>query len=212
MKVGDFEYNALNFEYLSIQGARAQLKGTGKITGGQSGINFIMTVIDGALDGTGVDKVRIKIYNKNTGQLYYDNEQGSDANNPVSRVGTNSQIVIGGNSVNIGSLARVVTTANTLTTPTEDSLTKQNNVSATLQAQAFPNPSPSHFTLIVKGKNNERVSIRVSDNIGRLVEVQNGLPANGTLTLGASYRPGLYVAEVMQGKEKVVLKLIKLSE
>ena len=83
-----------------LTGARAQIKGTGKITGGQSGINFIMTVIDGALDGTGIDKVRMKIYNRNTGQVYYDNEGGSDANNPVSKVGTNSQIVIGGTSVN----------------------------------------------------------------------------------------------------------------
>jgi hypothetical protein len=102
LKVGDLEYNALNFEYLSVAGARAQIKGTGKITGGQSGINFIMTVIDGALDGTGIDKVRIKIYNRNTGQVYYDNEH-----NPVTKVGTNSQIVIGGTSVSTGSSAPV---------------------------------------------------------------------------------------------------------
>jgi hypothetical protein len=205
LKVGDFEYNALNFEYLSAAGARAQIKGTGKITGGQSGIDFIMTVIDGALDGTGVDKVRIKIYNKNTGQVYYDNEQGSDANNPVTKVGTNSQIVIGGTSVNTSSSAAVVTTANTPASPTEDA-------SAILQAQAFPNPSRGHFTLLVKGKNNEPVSIRVTDIMGRLVEVRKGLSANGTLTLGASYRPGSYIAEVLQGKEKVILKLIKQSE
>jgi hypothetical protein len=141
LKVGDFEYNALNFEYLSVAGARAQIKGTGKITGGQSGINFIMTVIDGALDGTGIDKVRIKIYNRNTGQVYYDNEGGSDANNPVSKVGTNSQIVIGGTTVNTSSSATVVTTANKPAAPTEDASTREDNVMATLQARAFPNPS-----------------------------------------------------------------------
>ena len=48
--------------------------------------------------------------------------------------------------------------------------------------------------------------------MGRVVEVRKGLSANGTLTLGASYRPGIYIAEVLQGKEKVVLKLMKLSE
>ncbi len=204
LKVGDLEFNALNFEYLSIGGARAQIKGTGKITGGQSGINFIMTVIDGALDGTGIDKIRVKIYNKNTGQVYYDNEQGSDANNPVSKVGTNSQIVIGGTRANTSSSAPVATRATTPAAPTE--------VAATLQAQVFPNPSRGHFTLIVKGKNNEPVSIRVMDILGRLVEVRKGLAANGTLTFGASYRPGLYIVEVLQGKEKVVLKLIKQSE
>ena len=201
LKVGDLEFNALNFEYLSIGGARAQIKGAGKIRGGQSGINFIMTVIDGALDRSGIDKVRIKIYNKNTGKVYYDNEQGSDANNPVTKVGTNSQIVIGGTGVNTGTSAPVLTKSNTSVAPTEDA--------GTLQAQAFPNPSRVYFTLIVKGKNNEPVSIRVMDILGRLVEVRKGLLANGTLTLGASYRPGLYIAEVLQGKEKVMLKLIK---
>ncbi len=205
LKVGDLEFNALTFEYLSVAGARAQIKGTGKIIGGQSGINFIMTVIDGALDGTGIDKIRMKIFNKNTGQVYYDNEQGSDANNPVSKVGTNSQIVIGGTSLSTSSSTTVASSVNNSAASTEDA-------STTLQAQAFPNPSRGYFTLLVQGKNNDPVSIRVSDVMGRLVEVRRGLPANGTLTLGASYRPGLYIAEVMQGKEKVVLKLIKLSE
>ena len=66
-KVGEFEFNALNFEYLVINNAMAQFKGTGKIIGGQSGIGFTMTVIDGQLDGSGIDKIRMKIYNKNNG-------------------------------------------------------------------------------------------------------------------------------------------------
>ncbi|MES2647966.1 MAG: LamG-like jellyroll fold domain-containing protein [Bacteroidota bacterium] len=201
LKVGDLEYNALNFEYLSIGGARAQIKGTGKITGGQSGINFIMTLIDGALDGTGIDKIRIKIYNRNTGLVYYDNEQGSDANNPVTKVGTNSQVVIGGTSVNTSSSAAILTKTPTPATPTVEA--------GKLQVQAFPNPSRSHFTLIVKGKIDEPVRIRVSDILGRLVEERKGLSANGTFTIGASYHAGLYMAEILQGKEKIVFKLLK---
>jgi hypothetical protein len=205
LKVGELEYNALNFEYLSIKGARAQIKGTGKIAGGQSGIDFIMTVIDGALDGTGIDKIRIKIYNRNTGQVYYDNEQGSDANNPVTNVGTNSQVVIGGTGVTNNNTATLLAKAETK----EETSARQGNVMATLQARVFPNPSTMHFTLFVQGKINEAVSIRITDVLGRLVEVHKGLSAKGTFTLGASYRPGLYLAEVLQGKEKVVLKLIK---
>ena len=37
-KVGNFEFNALNFDYLAIGGAKAQFRGTGKIIGAQSGI------------------------------------------------------------------------------------------------------------------------------------------------------------------------------
>jgi len=205
-KVGGLEFNALNFDYLSIQGAKAQFKGTGKITGGQSGINFIMTVIDGALDGTGIDKVRIKIYNKNTGQVYYDNEPGtSDANNPATKVGANSEVVIGGGNVTTGSSPAITTTAAPVSQQEVYSVTK-------FQAKAFPNPSYGQFTIAVKGGNYEQVSIRITDVLGRLVEVRNGLSGNGTLILGASYRPGVYIAEVLQGKEKVVLKLVKQSE
>jgi hypothetical protein len=206
LKVGDFEYNALNFEYLSIAGARAQIKGTGKITGGQSGINFIMTVVDGALDGTGIDKVRMKIYNKNTGQVYYDNEPGSsDANNPVSKVGTNSQIVIGGTGVNISSSVTVVTTANTPTASTKDASTRL----ATLQARAFPNPSTTYFTLIIQSNSDKAVQLRIVDAVGRIVEGKNGLASTSTHRIGHSYRPGVYFAQVMQGGKIVTLKLIK---
>ena len=72
-RAGDFEFNALNFDYLVVNGAKAQFKGLGKMTNGlveQSGIAFIMTVIDGdAPTGGGVDKIRMKIYNKNSGQV-----------------------------------------------------------------------------------------------------------------------------------------------
>ncbi|MES2776826.1 MAG: LamG-like jellyroll fold domain-containing protein [Bacteroidota bacterium] len=104
------------------------------------------------------------------------------------------------------------TTGNTSVAPTEGASTKQNNLVATLQAQAFPNPSHGQFTLLVQGKNNEPVSIRISDIMGRLVEERKGLSANVTLTLGASYRTGLYIAEILQGKDKVVLKLMKQSK
>jgi hypothetical protein len=76
-----FEFNALNYDYLVVNGAKAQYKGLGKtiINGSvQSGIAFIMTVIDGqATDGGGIDKIRIKIYNKNTHAVIYDNQPGA---------------------------------------------------------------------------------------------------------------------------------------
>ena len=35
------------------------------------------------------------------------------------------------------------------------------------------------------------------------------VPANSTLQVGGKYRPGIYLVEIMQGKEKQVLKLMK---
>lgn len=93
--VGSLEFNALNYDYLAISGARAQFRGFGKVNG-ESGYNFILTVIDGQLTGGGgVDKFRIKIWNKTTGAIVFDTQMGaSDAADPNTPVGTGSNIVI----------------------------------------------------------------------------------------------------------------------
>jgi hypothetical protein len=93
---GETEFNALNFDYLTISGARAQFKGFGKINGA-AGYDFILTVIDGDLSGGGgVDKFRLKIWEKVTGLVIYDNEPGrSEAADPITPVGdANSTVII----------------------------------------------------------------------------------------------------------------------
>jgi uncharacterized repeat protein (TIGR01451 family) len=93
--LGNFEFNALNYEYLVIDKARAQFKGFGKING-VSGYDFIVTLIDGGLPGGGgVDKFRIKIWEKTTGIIVYDTQPGaSDAANPSTDVGFGSDLII----------------------------------------------------------------------------------------------------------------------
>jgi hypothetical protein len=54
-----------------------------------------MTVIDGQVDAGGSDRFRIRIWNKSTGIVVYDNEMGrSDSADPTTIVGTGSGIVI----------------------------------------------------------------------------------------------------------------------
>jgi hypothetical protein len=93
--MGGLEFNALNYDYLAISGARAQFRGFGKLNG-ESGYNFTLTVIDGQITGGGgVDKFRIKIWNKTTGAIVFDSQMGaSDAVDPSTPVGTGSSIVI----------------------------------------------------------------------------------------------------------------------
>jgi hypothetical protein len=198
-KFGDFEYNALNFDYLSISGAKAQFKGTGKIIGGQSGINFIMTVIDGQLDGSGVDKVRMKIYNKNTGQVYYDNQPGaSDAALPTQAVGANSTIVISSNEA-------------VTTTMQQNPLAE--TVVNTFQVNAYPNPTSSSFSIIAHSNDmNEKIMMQVYDLYERMLERRDNVKAGSVIRLGALYRPGVYYIRVQQGKEHKEIKLIKLSD
>ena len=138
-KLGNFEFNALNFEYLVINNSMAQFKGTGKIIGGQSGVGFTMTVTDGQLDGSGVDKIRMKIYNKNNGSVIYDNQPGaSDVALPTQAVGTNSTIVI---SVTNSSLTQSNTTQKA-----EMEANSSRSFKRVLDVIAFPNPSASNFS------------------------------------------------------------------
>jgi len=196
-KVGSFEFNALNFDYMVINGARAQFKGTGKITGDQSGYGFIMTVIDGDLDGSGVDKIRMKVYNKTNGRVVYDNQpDASDAADPVTAVETNSSVII-------------YSTANNLLTkseiPTEE-------LCAAFEVKATPNPSIGNFILNVRSSDlNAQIKMQVVDMYGRLLETKI-VTANSTFMIGNNYRPGVYILKIEQGKNQKQIKLVKLPE
>lgn len=185
-KLGDFEFNALNFDYLVISNSMAQFKGTGKIIGGQSGIGFIMTVVDGELDGTGVDKIRMKIYNKNNGQVIYDNQPGaSDAALPTHAVGANSVIVIGGG-------AKSSSVANT-----EQPIVRiENNLLVeSLEVGAFPNPHQGTFSLRIQSPKTGKMTIEYFTMTGarihsieqqvkayeQIVVSNNSLKFNGTV-------------------------------
>ncbi len=203
-KVGDFEFNALNFDYLAISNAKAQFKGTGKIIGGQSGIGFIMTVIDGALDGTGVDKIRMKIYNRNTGTIYYDNQPGaSDAALPTQAVGANSIVVIN------------TTSSNPVPANTNQPVDVDASVGVIangINVMAFPNPSVNNFSVRVQTNNQtEKITMQVFDIYGRMIETRN-VHANSITLFGNQYRPGSYFIKIIQGKEHKEIKLIKLSD
>jgi Fungalysin metallopeptidase (M36)/PA domain/Secretion system C-terminal sorting domain/Fungalysin/Thermolysin Propeptide Motif len=195
-KVGNLEFNALNYEYLAVSGAKAQFKGSGKIIGDQSGYSFIMTAIDGAIAG-GKDRIRMKIFNKNTGKVIYDNQPGaSDAADPITEVGTGSTIVI------TGGAATVEARRNTDRVIAE----------AKLSVIASPNPSSSYFTLVTSSGNAKPINIKVVDILGRTVENINSAAANATYKIGRSFTTGVYYAEVTQGDEKVIVKLVKTTE
>jgi hypothetical protein len=203
-KVGEFEFNALNFEYMAIAGAKAQMKGTGKIIGGQSGINFILTVSDGQLDGTGIDKIRMKIYNKNTTEVYYDNQPGaSDALNPTTPVQETSTVVISGTNVsNLTQSNQVTTKLEQETSPFIDDL----------EVKAMPNPSNTNFRIVISSKDlEEPVKLVVSDMLGRVIETR--ITTTGQIiTLGDRYRSGTYAVRIIQGKKIRQLKLIKIPD
>ena len=89
------QFDANTLDYLTISGPRAQVSGFGKLDG-SAGYNFLVSMIDGQAEGGGgVDRIRIKIWQKTTGQVIYDTQPGaSDAADPTTAVGTGSSIVL----------------------------------------------------------------------------------------------------------------------
>lgn len=210
-KVGSFEFNAVNFDYLVVNGATAQFKGTGKIIGGQSGIGFIMSVTDGVLDGSNEDKIRMKIYNRNTGAVIYDSQPGaSDAALPATAVGTNSVIVIQGNSINA-----------TVTNAKQESLSEDKAIVDSLEGQtisdgltvnAYPNPTKNYFTISVNSNNKEEIMMQVFDQNGHTMEIRRNMIPGLVTRFGDKYRTGAYYARITQGKEHREIKLIKVTD
>jgi hypothetical protein len=74
-----------------------------------------------------------------------------------------------------------------------------------------PNPSSSSFKLLVTGNNNQRISLRVTDAIGRVVFVNDKVLAGEVVVVGARFKGGTYFAEVLQGDNKKTVKLVKVN-
>lgn len=83
---------------------------------------------------------------------------------------------------------------------------------AKLSVQALPNPSGSYFTLrLTGGETIGSLRLKVTDILGRIIEQKQNLGSGQTLLIGKDYRPGVYFAEINQGTERVIIKLVKLN-
>jgi hypothetical protein len=93
------------------------------------------------------------------------------------------------------------------------SITRGNAVSDeagnTLSVRTGSNPARNHFDIQVNGKPGMPVQVRVFDLLGRIVETKSAVQANQTLRIGSSYNPGRYIIEIMQGRERRTLTLVK---
>jgi predicted extracellular nuclease len=94
------------------------------------------------------------------------------------------------------------------TTPSTSDGNKKPTAIEALTVAALPNPSRSHFTLQPKAPTGKSLQVRVFDIAGRVIETMT-VPSTGRFSLGHTYKPGMYYAEVVQGTEKVLLKLVK---
>jgi hypothetical protein len=75
---------------------------------------------------------------------------------------------------------------------------------------AMPNPSSSSFRLNVKGSSASPVMIRVFDISGRVIE-QHQKSASTVVEVGANWRGGTYLVELLQDGKRKVVKLVKIN-
>ena len=74
--------------------------------------------------------------------------------------------------------------------------------------ETYPNPSSTEFTLVVTSNKSNEVYVVVRDILGRVVYSSKG-SSSGKYFFGKTFPSGIYVAEVLQGKELKTLKLVK---
>jgi hypothetical protein len=90
-KTGNLNFSSTVYQWLVVSGAKAQYKGDGTING-TGNYGFLLTTTDGQLTGGGgVDRFRIKIWDKATSAIVYDNVAGGsddiDAADPQAIAG-----------------------------------------------------------------------------------------------------------------------------
>ena len=77
-----------------------------------------------------------------------------------------------------------------------------------LQIKVSPNPTMNEFTLSMESNDKQNVQIIVTDIYGKKIFQTNG-SVNETYKFGNNFASGMYIVQVMQGKNIQTLKLIK---
>lgn len=92
-KVADLNFKSTSYDWLVVAGSKAKYKGTGTINGGGN-YGFMLS----AVDGDSIDKFRIKIWDKDNGDItVYDNE--IDNGIPIDEDADPSTAISGGSIV-----------------------------------------------------------------------------------------------------------------
>jgi hypothetical protein len=86
----------------------------------------------------------------------------------------------------------------------EDATAKSFDITVT------PNPGVGYFNLIAVTNDKNPVIVRVLDISGRVLENHGKVNSNSVTRIGATLSAGTYLAEVVQGDHRKVIKIVKL--
>jgi large repetitive protein len=79
------------------------------------------------------------------------------------------------------------------------------------RVNVYPNPTAYDFSIQVLSKSNSPITIRILDLNGKVMSVGTAFSKGNNIKVGANLLGGTYIAEVIQGSNKQVVKLVKLN-
>jgi hypothetical protein len=162
-KAGDLNFNSDDYEWLVIAGPQAKFKGDGQING-MGDYQFLVSAIDGQVNGGGdIDKFRIKIWDKATEIVEYDNQIGEDEDAPPTGY-------LGGGSITIhdgkGNARIADGDFSTLETLSEE------------QILIYPNPVRDIVSIELSGVQVENLEFHIYNIVGTRMSIENKIIYN----------------------------------
>jgi hypothetical protein len=110
-----------------------------------------------------------------------------------------TDIAPGATSVTIGTVKTV--------SMSEPEIIRPGRLSVNIQ----PNPSTNNFTIMISSNDDNPVRVKVTDMFGRVIETHDKVTSAGMLKLGQNWTSGVYFAEVVQGEQRKLIKMIKTN-
>ena len=74
-----------------------------------------------------------------------------------------------------------------------------------------PNPTANNFRIYVESESVEPIMIRITDISGRVYATLTKIPDGSEITAGDNLNDGIYFVEIIQGKNRKIVKLIKMN-
>jgi hypothetical protein len=171
--------------------------------GGTGNSTMQVLVSDGGEPGTSVDQYGITVWNSR-GELFH-------SSNWISTQ-TVKQLLSGGN-IQVSGATSTPYPITTLVRDDQDATSfLQSNVHE-FSIAAYPNPTSNQFKVQLQSSDKvQKIQLRVTDITGRLIQVFNNLAAGQVMEIGSTYRPGIYILQMIQGNQHKQLKLLKIPD
>ncbi|HEX6847049.1 MAG TPA: T9SS type A sorting domain-containing protein [Chitinophagaceae bacterium] len=83
-------------------------------------------------------------------------------------------------------------------------------VGESFKVAVLPNPSRTSFAFAIESNNELRLNIRIIDVQGRVIDRLDNVSVNSIINLGDKLKTGFYLAEIVQGEERKIVKLVKI--